>query len=85
MNFLAEERFYHGHDLVVDMKPEDNSDLMGERETASQSSTVDLEAEYGWEEDPNCFESFHSRFAPSRRLNNLFFLEELAVSTQKSS
>ena len=55
------------------------------KENLSRSPTVDLESEDGWEEDPNCFETLHARFAPSRRLNNSFFLEELAVSFNVSN
>ncbi len=60
--------------------------FMGESiESAVSSSAViagDLESEDGLDDDqdPNCFEMIHSRFAPSRRLKPLLFNEDLAVS-----
>ena len=58
---------------------------MDSKENGSRSPTIELESEDGWEEDPNCFEMIHSRFAPSRRLKADFFNEDIAVSVDFSA
>ncbi len=66
--------------------PDDLQEQNGDpKENGSRSPTIELESEDGWEEDPNCFEMIHSRFAPSRRLKDGFFNEDIAVSTALSS
>jgi hypothetical protein len=83
--FLAEELFLQNHqDLGADLLLDDMSEsgfFMGEfAEETPPSTAGDIESEDGLDEDPNCFEMIHSRFARSRRLKPLLFNEDLAVS-----
>ena len=80
MNFLCEELFFNGQNANNDIVNEESQDVFPETKEISDLISVDLESEDGGEEDPNCFEFLHSRFAPSRHLKNKFFDEEIAVS-----
>ncbi len=86
LNYLAEELFLQGQLSVSEFIPDDIQEQNGDtKENGSRSPTIELESEDGWEEDPNCFEMIHSRFAPSRRLKDGFFNEEIAVSIDFSA
>jgi hypothetical protein len=86
--FMAEELFLQNHQELLDsdMMLDDMSEsgfFMGDSvEEGLPPSVVagDVESEDGFDDDPNCFEMIHSRFAPSRRLKPLLFSEDLAVS-----
>ncbi len=86
---MAEELFLQNHqdlfhsDALLDDMSESGFFTGDSVEEVSQSVPDDMESEDGLDEDPNCFEMIHSRFARSRRLKPLFFNEELAVSACK--
>ena len=78
INFFAEEVFFQedsGFELEQTPLLETGIDVK-----ESFSSAMDIQEEV--DEDPiNCFEYIHSRLAPSRHLNNLFFQEDIMVDT----
>ena len=79
LNFLVEE-LYHGQIDEAEISFEDLQDSnVDMKDNIAGSVNADVESDVGWDEDPNCFELLHSRFAQSRRLKYSFFLEEISV------
>ena len=75
INFFAEELFFEDEmGLESEQAPLLETGLELKE---SFSSTIEVEVD----DDPvNCFEFIHSRIAPSRHLNNLFFQEDIMVT-----
>jgi len=82
MNFFAEEVFCDESE-EIETEPRAETSITLKDQPAS-SFTVEVrevgEEEEGEEDPVDCFEFIHSRIAPSRRLNDLFFQEDIMVN-----